>query len=106
VHFPFIIGDWIIVALAFMGGFLGEVFSLIELGNLPKKNRPETFGDPLFRLKFFVVPIAGAFLGFVYQLSNFNLAPFVAVNIGASAPLIFKTIMNAAPPKTSKKEVD
>jgi hypothetical protein len=83
---------------AVFGGFAVNVLRLAELANTPRSERPETFSDPIYLLQFFVLPFLGGGLAHAYQLSGTVLSPILAVNIGASAPLIFKTFGSAIPP--------
>ena len=82
---------------AFLGGIAVNLLSLTELRSIPKPKRPETFSDWIYCLWFFGVPIVGGFLAYVYQNSDVSLTPLLAVNIGASAPLILKSIAAVAP---------
>jgi hypothetical protein len=83
---------------AFGGGVAVEILRIVELGNIPRSERPETFSDPLFVLRIIALPLLAGGLGYVYQASGSNLTPLVAVNIGASAPLILKSFAAAIPP--------
>ena len=85
------------ILFALCGGFFVNVLRLIELSHLPRSQRPATFRDPLYVLQFVTLPVLGAFLAQTYESSGSHLTPFVAVNIGASAPLIFKSLAGAAP---------
>jgi hypothetical protein len=87
--------DLVITFIAFVGGWVGEVFALMELSHLPSARRPKTFSDPYYKLRFFGLPFIAAILGLLYQLSNFNLAPVVAFNVGISAPLIIKAFVSS-----------
>ncbi|GHO98352.1 hypothetical protein KSF_084000 [Reticulibacter mediterranei] len=87
--------DAIITIIAFAGGWIGVVFELMELSHTPSTKRPKTFKDPYYKLRFFGLPFIAATLGLLYQLSNFNLTPVVAFNIGVSAPLIIKSFIRS-----------
>ena len=82
---------------AVFGGLAINIISLAELRNIPRSQRPDTFSDPLYIIWFFVVPILGGGLVIAYQMSNFNLTPILAINVGASAPSVLKAFAAAAP---------
>jgi len=83
---------------AVFGGFAINVLRLAELANTPRAERPETFSDPIYLVQFFGLPFIGGGLAYAYHLSGTMLSPILAINIGASAPLIFKTFGSAIPP--------
>ncbi|SRR5579871_1183029 len=99
------VNDLAIAAFAFFGGIAVECLRVIELVNTPRHDRPATFSDPLFVLRFIMLPLLAGILGYVYQVSGSNLTPIVAVNIGASAPIILKSFASAlSSPIASSKE--
>jgi hypothetical protein len=83
---------------AYFGGAAINVIRLSELYNTPKNQRPATFKDPYYLVQFFIIPIIGGILAYAYQISGQNLTPLLTINIGASAPLIIKSLAAAAPP--------
>jgi len=87
-----------ILLFAFGGGIAVNILRLAELSNIPKPQRPETFTNPYYLIQFIFFPLIGAGLAYAYQTSGTNLTPLVAINIGASAPLIIKSLASAAPP--------
>ena len=89
--------ELIIPLYAFFGGIAVNLLSLTELRNIPKPQRPETFSDWIYCLWFFGVPVIGGFLAYAYQNSSMNLTPLLSINIGASAPLILKSLAAAIP---------
>lgn len=99
--FSFLQDNWIIIISGYFGGLSGELLKLFELRYLPKKKRPPTFSDWMYWAEFVGVPILAAGLVTAYQLSNCELTAIVAVNIGASAPLILKSFVNRVPPGVS-----
>ncbi len=80
------------------GGFAMRVFLLLELASVPRPQRPATFSDPLYFLQFLFVPLIGAGLAYAYQSSGTVLSPILAINIGASAPAIFRSLASTIPP--------
>jgi hypothetical protein len=86
-----------VLIFAFCGGLAVNVLRLCELQTIPRAERPATFSDPLYVLQFVFLPLAGAGLAYMYQRSGTNLNAILAVNIGASTPLILKSLASAAP---------
>jgi hypothetical protein len=83
---------------AVFGGLAINVLRLADLAKTPRSERPETFSDPIYLVQFFVLPFIGGGLAYAYHLSGTILSPILAINIGASAPLIFKSLGSAIPP--------
>ncbi len=79
------------------GGFAINCLRLFELVHLPRSQRPDTFSDWLYLLQFLVLPILGGGLAYAYDASGTSLSPILAVNIGASAPAIFKSFASVVP---------
>jgi hypothetical protein len=90
---------------AVFGGFAVNFLRLFEIAKLPKSERPETFSDWLYVLQFFGMPLIGGVLALAYSMSGTALTPILAVNIGASAPLILKTFASVLP-EVGAKRVD
>jgi hypothetical protein len=82
---------------AVFGGFAANVIRLFDLVQTPRAERPKTFSDPLYFAQFVLLPLLGGGLAYAYQSGGTVLTPILAINIGASAPLIFKTLASAAP---------
>jgi hypothetical protein len=76
---------------------------LIELANTPRVERPATFSDPLYVLQFIGLPLLGGGLAYTYHASGTILSPILALNIGASAPLILKNFASVIPPIGSRR---
>ena len=88
------------------GGLAINLLRLFEISKLPKSERPKTFSDWLYSLQFFVMPLIGGVLALAYSMSGIRLTPILAINIGASAPLILKTFASAALPEITHKRED
>ena len=82
---------------AAFGGFAVNFLRLVEIAKLPKAQRPDTSSDWLYALQFFGMPIVGGALAIAYEKSGTALSPILALNIGASAPLILKTFASILP---------
>ena len=89
---------WAILLFALAGGLAVSFLRLAELANIPKVDRPETFTNPYYVIQFFFFPLLGAGLAYTYQESGAILTPIIAVNVGASAPAILKSLASAVPP--------
>ncbi|MDR3665812.1 MAG: hypothetical protein P4L35_03105 [Ignavibacteriaceae bacterium] len=90
---------------AFFGGIAINTLSLTELRNIPRQERQETFSDWVYCIWFFGIPILGAGLTYAYQGSGITLNPLLSVNIGASTPLILKTLA-ATVPQIGKRNIN
>lgn len=79
------------------GGGLGlQLLNLLELPNLEKKDRPN-FKEFIYYIPYIVNPLIGAFIAFVYLKSNTVLNPILALHIGASAPVVLRTMASTLP---------
>ena len=81
---------------AAFGGLAINGLSLLELKGVPKDKRPD-FRDFFCWLPFLAWPLVGAVLAYAYTASGTALSPILAINIGASAPLIIRGMVSAAP---------
>lgn len=86
------------VELAAVGGFAINILQLMEYAKRPKIERPD-FGDILFYLPYLAWPILGGILSYAYVESGVQLSPILALNVGLSAPLIFRAMVEANPIK-------
>ncbi len=78
------------------GALIVQILNLAELRWVPKANRPD-FRDWLHWLPYIVSPLAGGALGLAYVLSQVDLTPLVALNVGAAAPAIFRSFARGRP---------
>ena len=80
------------------GGALAiKLMDLAELSNVPIERRPD-LKDFFYWLPFLILPLVGGFLAYAYANSGTVLTPILAINIGASAPLILKSLASTIPP--------
>lgn len=86
------------ILLAAMGGFAINILHLVEYSKRPKTERPD-FKDWLFWVPYLAWPVLGSVLAFAYLESGVQLSPILALNIGLSAPLIFRAMIEANPVK-------
>jgi hypothetical protein len=68
-----------------IGGLLGNLLLLLHHASLKKEDRPALLSDPWFWI-----------LTLAYLRTGVYLPP-VAINIGASAPLIVEKLLSSAP---------
>ena len=84
------------VLMAAFGGFTINILQLLEYSKLPKNERPE-FRDWLFWLPYVVWPVLGAVLAFAYLESGIEISAILGFNIGLSAPLILRAMVESNP---------
>jgi hypothetical protein len=76
-----------------VGGFAGEFFKWYQLRESP--NMPEYAKKPLYWMITFVMVLFGGLLALLQGVEASK--PWIALNIGVSAPLIFKTMASSVP---------
>lgn len=86
------------IVLAAMGGLTINILHLVEYSKRQKTERPD-FKDWLFWVPWAVWPALGSVLAFAYLESGVQLSPILALNVGLSAPLIFRAMIEANPVK-------
>lgn len=86
------------ILLAAMGGLAINVLHLVEYSKRPISERPD-FKDWLFWVPWLVWPFLGSVLAFAYLESGVKLSPILALNVGLSAPLILRAMVEANPTK-------
>jgi len=85
----------------FIYGFIGGIFALfVEL--YPLRHRMKTLPgwtrDPFYWGMSAAALVLGGVVVVIYMRSGFVLNPFLAANVGASAPLILTSWTKNAPP--------
>lgn len=83
------------VICAFVGGLAVKFLDLLERNNLPPERRPTL--NALYWTALLVLPILGAFIVWAYSQER-EIGSILAIQIGASAPLIIKSLAGAVPP--------
>jgi hypothetical protein len=68
----------------------------MELRNIPKEERPD-FKDWLYWVPYIVWPVLAGLLVFAYEQSGTPLSPILGLNVGVSAPLIFRQMVKSNP---------
>jgi hypothetical protein len=84
------------IYIAAGGSLAVNLLNLLEALNLPKDRRP-IFRDLAYWVPYIIYPILGAFVAYVYLASGFEIKPVLALQVGASAPLILRAAANAVP---------
>lgn len=88
------------VWFALSGGLAIKLLEITEVYKLSPAERPD-FKDVFYWIPFLVLPLLGGGLAQVYVSSDIVLSPLLAVNIGVSAPLILRAMVQAAPEKAA-----
>ncbi len=83
--------------MGLLGGILAELLDLFKLRRVPASSRPIWLKDPFYwTLSILMMPVGGILVD-IYLASGFDLKALLAVNVGASAPLILETLVNNTP---------
>lgn len=82
-----------------LGGFFAELLGLYKLRTLAPAAFPSYLKSKFYWIITVVMILAGGILVWVYVKSGLDLKPIIAVNIGASAPLILGSLIHSEPPK-------
>ena len=94
-----LLGNSALIAAA--GAFCVQLLGITALANVPISQRPN-FKDIVYWTPFLIHPLLGAFLVCVHGLSGTQeMSAWLALNVGISAPLVFKSIAVAADPGIS-----
>ncbi len=85
-----------LILIAAGGGLALQLLNLLEIPHLEKNDRPD-FKDWVYYIPYFINPIIAAFIAYVYLKANTTLNPVLALHIGASAPVILRTMASTLP---------
>ncbi len=85
------------VLWGFAGGLLAKLLQVVRHANLPKEARPILMSDPMFWVSWASLGLLGGLVTLAYERSGVRLPPIVAINIGASAPLIADKLISTVP---------
>lgn len=80
-----------------LGGIFAELLGLFQLRKQAPASLPEFLRSWFYWLITTVMVLAGGGLVVIYLLSDIPLKPDLAVNIGASAPLLIGTFVAQSP---------
>jgi len=79
------------------GGLFAEIFGLFKLRHQSPRDFPAWLKSAFYWIITAAMILAGGGLVIIYLVSGIDLKAIVAVNIGASAPLIIGTLVAQAP---------
>ncbi len=83
--------------LGVLGGIFGELVNLFKLRQQPINVLPVWIRSAWYWTLTVLMVLSGGGLVAIYLTSNIQVAPILAVNIGASAPLILGTLVAQVP---------
>jgi hypothetical protein len=81
----------------FLGGVAGELLGLYDFQRRKPAEWPEYYKYPTYWLLSLAMAGFGSLLVVAYTGSDVDLNPLLALNIGASAPLILGTFVRTTP---------
>lgn len=84
------------VILGAIGGLLIQLLSLAELYRIPKSRRPD-FKDFIYWLPYLINPFFGGILAYAYFDGQEHVNKLLAIHVGASAPLIIRSMISTLP---------
>jgi hypothetical protein len=80
-----------------LGGCLAELLGWWKLRQQDPRDFPPWVKSPLYWILTFLMICAGGLLVVVYIASDIPIKPILAVNVGASAPLILESLVRQTP---------
>jgi hypothetical protein len=86
-----------------LSGVFAELLGLFELRRKRAEDLPDWLKSPFYWVVTCLMISAGSVLEIVYQESDMALKPILAVNIGASAPLLIRAFISQSPPLSPGK---
>ena len=89
-----------VIGWGLFGGVLAELAGMVEVSRT-SGDRPYWVRSPFYWIVVMVKVLAGGIVVLAYDRSGMSLNPIVAINVGASAPLAWKTISGALPRRTA-----
>lgn len=95
--------DSTLILFAAFGGVAIQLLNLAEVHKLPPDDRPN-FKDPLYWLAYLIAAAVAVLVAWAYVASGFELKGFLAIHIGASSPLLLRTMATLLP-QTIKTQV-
>ncbi|MET1056230.1 MAG: hypothetical protein ABWY16_13055 [Pedobacter sp.] len=85
------------ICMSAAGSLCVQLLSLTEIGKLTEEHRPD-FKDLAYYLPFILFPFISGIAGYAYfdEISPVNR--LLALQVGASSPLLFKSLTNSIAP--------
>ena len=90
-----------IILYGLLGGFFVELLGLYSLRKQAPEAMPAYYKSVLYWTITGLMIVAGGGLTYAYRASGIELKPLLAINIGASAPLLIGSFVRNAPSPTS-----
>ena len=87
---------WEVFGWGLLGGALSELLGWFRLRDAA--SLPIYWKRPRYWILTGLMTAAGGLLALAYARSDFTLKPILAINIGASAPLLIQTFISQTPP--------
>lgn len=84
------------IIFGLFGSILGDLLLLSKIGKMSRMDRPD-FKDFVFYLPIATNLILGFGFVLAYYLTYNGLGPLIAIHIGASSPILARTIKKAIP---------
>ncbi len=84
------------VVLASIGGIAIQLLAFLELQSLEKNLRPD-FKDIIYWIPYIIAPFISGLMGYAYFHDHPPDNNILAIHIGASAPLILRTMAGVFP---------
>lgn len=84
-------------AWGFLGGFLAELLGLFRLRHTSPEDFPAWIATKYYWLVTVAMMLAGGFLVIAYLRSDVKINAIMAINLGASAPLLLGSLVSQAP---------
>ena len=89
------LGSFFLLGMA--GGFVAEFLGLFKLRREAPERWPKYLKTPIYWIISIVMMVVGGGLVILYISSDAAVTPVLALNIGASAPLILQVLTAQAP---------
>jgi hypothetical protein len=80
-----------------VGGVLAELIGLFRLRTLSPQDFPDWLKTPFYRVITVVMILAGGILVVAYLRSDVKINAIIAINLGASAPLLLGSLVSQTP---------
>lgn len=90
------------IILFAIGSICNELLNIAELKKTRKHRRPD-LKDFIYWLPFFIYPIISSIIAYAYFEEKEHVNKMLAIQIGASSSLIFKSLANTLPREISKE---
>lgn len=88
------------------GGVLAELAGIFEIRRVSPDDFPEWLRSPVYWIITCLMVLGGGLLVVGYARSGANITAILAVNIGASAPLIIRSLSSGTIPLEEPQNID